>query len=240
MEIDDTTRIQTPEGVQLEVTLAGAGSRLAAQAIDSLIKFAAFITFGVFGGLSFGSAGVSIAWTILAFASFFLYETLFESLWTGYTPGKRAMGIRVVSADGGRLTFVSSTVRNLLRIVDFIPLLYVTGFLFVLFTAKNQRIGDLAANALVVRDSRRTGVAAPIRADAAMLPPGFDVTAVTDQHLATARAFVDRRHDLAGGARSRLASTVASGLRDVVGPSAAAMSDEALIEAVVVAKTRRS
>ena len=157
MFYEDRISVATPEGVTLEVTLAGAGSRFAAGLIDQLLRTAVLLALVVLVGLLADRAdtpgGILLALLFVAlFLVQFVYDVLFETLAAGRTPGKRWTGLRVVKVGGGPVGFVASALRNILRIVDALPGFYLVGILCVLFTRNNQRLGDLAASTLVVRE----------------------------------------------------------------------------------------
>ncbi|MDP9386386.1 MAG: RDD family protein [Actinomycetota bacterium] len=261
MSYEDRISIATPEGVDLELTLAGVGSRCVARLLDQLIQTAvivALILLGALAGGAFGdggvgegvdegaSAGVGLAVAGVAITLFlvqFGYDVLFETLASGRTPGKRWTGLRVVRADGSPVGFVTSAVRNLLRLVDFLPGVYGVAIVAVLVSSRNQRVGDMAANTLVVREKK--GGPEPRQAEAGRAhrwgddPSGWDVSAVTPEELATVRRFLERRGGLTFEARSRLAGDLVSRLRPkVVGPPDD-LDPEAFLEDLVVAKAAR-
>ena len=96
---------------------------------------------------------------LAAFVLYYGYFAVFETMWSGQTPGKRAIGIRVIAASGRPLGAVDAILRNLLRIVDQMPGMYAVGLLAIFLTSRNQRLGDLAAGTVVVHDrpiERRT------------------------------------------------------------------------------------
>ena len=244
MEYEDRLRIATPEGVDLELTLAGVGSRFSAALIDFLIQVAllvalsvAFLIGGGFGG--WGGA----AFAILAFLLFAGYDVLFEVLNSGRTPGKGLNGIRVVRVAGSPVRFLTSTIRNVLRLID-IQFFYLVGITSILVTKRNQRIGDLAAGTLVVRErlaaippSRFAQVSAP-------QPQGewqnWDVGGVTAEELSAVRAFLARRHELTPEARQLLADELANGVRRKVPGLSADEPSEALLLRLVAAKEQRT
>ncbi len=171
----------------------------------------------------------------------FGYDVLFETLASGRTPGKRWTGLRVVKKGGTPVGFVASALRNILRIVDSLPGFYLVGILSVLFTANNQRLGDLAAGTLVVRERRQStalpplATPAPAPADSAL----YDFSAVSAEELATVRRFLDRRATLTPVARDRLARDMATRLGPkVVGPPRQ-WEPEAFLEYLVAAKAAR-
>jgi hypothetical protein len=96
-----------------------------------------------------GKMGIGLL-LIIGFALEWFYPTLFEALRHGQTPGKKAMGIAVVHANGSPLSFNGSLIRNLLRTADAFPLFYLLGFITTLISPRYQRLGDMAANTLVV------------------------------------------------------------------------------------------
>jgi uncharacterized RDD family membrane protein YckC len=239
MEYEDTITIATPEGVELHMVLAGAGSRASAAILDSLVKAAVFIAVILLARAAHvrSSAG-TILLIVLGFFLLFAYDVLFEVLGSGRTPGKRWSGLRVVR-DGGRpIGAGASSVRNILRVIDILPGVYGVGLLTVALTKRNQRLGDLAAGSLVLRDRRELGGAgglAPI-SGSEQPAPAWDVTAVTQDDLATVRQFLVRRGGLAQGPRGRLAAQLAEGLRPKVG-GAPALPDEHFLEGLHAAKT---
>lgn len=149
--------IRTPELVEFEFELAGLSSRLLAWLLDSLISFA--ISAGVVIGsslLGFISSGLS---SFVMFVATFLvnwgYFTVFEWWGAGRTPGKRAMGLRVLQVNGARIGFTHAVLRNLLRAFDHFPFLYAAGGASALVAPARQRLGDLVAGTVVVREHRK-------------------------------------------------------------------------------------
>ncbi len=162
--MNETTRLATPESVELEFRLAGPGSRFLALAIDTVIcgaLYAALVIALFVAGFSFGGDDLaSPLMTVLVLMAFFLvrwgYFLFFEIRLRGQTPGKRALGIRVVREGGLPLGVRHSLIRNLLRVVDsFPPPLCIVGGASVLATRKGQRLGDLAAGTVVIRERFR-------------------------------------------------------------------------------------
>jgi uncharacterized RDD family membrane protein YckC len=159
VRLDDQIIISTPEGVDVEITLAGLGSRAIAGLLDLTIEvgalFALFLVFGATLGGN-GSGFVTAAFIAVLFVVLFGYFVLFEVLNHGRTPGKAAVGLRVLRTDGGPVGFMPSAVRNLLRLVDGWDLLTLVlcpiGVVAVIATAQNQRLGDLAAGTVVARE----------------------------------------------------------------------------------------
>lgn len=247
MRYEDRMTIETPEGLTVTVPLAGVGSRFSAAAIDLAIQttllvcaFVVFQVFGVGGGLAGGLFALS------TFVILFVYDVAFEVLAGGRTPGKRWTGLRVVRSTGQPIGFLSSVIRNLLRIVDFLPSAYLVGIASILATSRNQRLGDLAAGTVVARAPRRTvhvlGVASRTPAP---LPQGlasWDVSGVTVDELATVRSFLDRRGSLEPGARQELARAMATRLRPRVSgiPDDFPLTNEGFLEQLARAKAARA
>ena len=249
MFYEDRISVATPEGVTLEVTLAGVGSRFVAGVIDQVLRWSlllALVALLAIGQVGFGGGGFSGAGTVaLIVAIFFVqfgYDVLFETLASGRTPGKRWTGLRVVKKGGTPVGFLASALRNILRIVDSLPGFYLVGILSVMFTANNQRLGDLAAGTIVVRERRQTtalpsspAASVPAPADSAL----YDVSAVSAEELATVRRFLERRTTLTPEARSRLARDMATRLGPkVVGPPRH-WEPEAFLEYLVATKAAR-
>ncbi|MEK7327557.1 MAG: RDD family protein, partial [Chloroflexota bacterium] len=98
-----------------------------------------------------------IAWLVaifglISFAFFWGYYILFEMLWNGQSPGKRWVGLRVIRTDGTPITLTESIIRNLVRLVDFLPAYYGVGVVTMFINEQSRRLGDLAAGTLVVHD----------------------------------------------------------------------------------------
>src|SRR5579859_1276777 len=157
MVFEDRLTLDTPEGVQLELTLAGVGSRFTAALVDYLIQGVILLALGLvlgYGvGVDPGAGGFALAiFSICFFLVFTGYDVSFEVLNAGRTPGKRLNGLRVVRESGAPVTFATSAVRNVLRLIDILPGWYIVGIASILITGRNQRLGDLAAGTVVVRD----------------------------------------------------------------------------------------
>lgn len=255
MDYEDRISIPTPEGVEVELVLAGLGSRLVAALLDALIMAGVLISLWVVGLVVASPAdlagGVVAAGLVVgSFLVVFGYDTAFETLASGRTPGKRAVGLRVVRSGGDPPGFLAAAVRNLLRLVDFLPGFYGVGCLSILFTARNQRVGDLAADTLVVRE-RRGGMGTPAGWAAAWDPAGgaagqpaspeiWDVSAITVDEVATVRRFLERRHDLDPAARRRLGQELAGRLRPRVAGAPPDASAEEFLEGLSAAKAARA
>ena len=150
----NTLQIQTPEGVTCALTLAGPISRFLAWIVDGACLLAAVaILSQVARLLSLLSGDIGAATAIISVFVFSTgYAIAFEWFWHGQTIGKRLLGLRVMDESGLRLQFSQVVIRNLLRLVDRLPLMYFLGGIACVLTAKHQRLGDIAAGTVVVRD----------------------------------------------------------------------------------------
>jgi uncharacterized RDD family membrane protein YckC len=241
VDYEDRMSIATPEGIELDLVLAGIGSRFAATLLDWLLKGVVLLGAFALGATSADAPGVAAAVAVAAlFLVLFGYDVLFEVFGGGRTPGKRWTGLRVVTLEGDAIGAGASLVRNLLRIVDWVLLL---GVVFVFVTRRNQRVGDLVAGTLVVRELRGelpAGEGPTVReVDDADLA-GWDVSAVTADELATVRRFIERRSTLAVEARRRLALDLAQRLSTKVLAPNHVTSSEEFLELLLAVKVRRA
>ncbi len=241
MEYEDLLTIQTPEGVSIDLVLAGYGSRFIAAFLDGLLKL---IVIGAAALLALALDGqVALAvFVVLAFAVTAGYDILFEVLAAGRTPAKRWGGLRVVQADGRPVTLSVSAVRNLIRLLDGPATGYALGTIAILVTERNQRIGDLAAGTIVVRERPVTtplpAASRPAGGEGAQPDEAWDATGVTDDELVAVRRFLARRHELESVVRDRLARQLAAGLRERVSGSPPALPAERFLEQLAVVKNR--
>lgn len=236
MQYEDRITIPTPEGVSLELTLAGLGSRAISGAIDLTLKAVAVAVLLIVFVAAVGDPGL-LVFVPLAGLTMLVYDVLFETLAGGRTPGKRMTGLRVARTSGGPVDLTASVIRNALRLFDGLALSYVPTVVSIIATRRNQRPGDLAADTVVIRDRRAidrawSGDAAPYVPPAEQRWPSpsagpaaaarsngaaWDVSAIPAQDMATVRAFLDRRAGLTDAARARLAAQLDGALRPRVG-----------------------
>ena len=180
----------------IELPLAGIGSRFIAILVDSLILGGAFILLGVLLVIlvvSLAAAGLNAApWSIgILILIFFLlnwgYFALFEAFNNGRTPGKRVAKIRVIHQSGRGISFLEALGRNLVRFVDYLPGFYGVGIVVIFLNKRSQRLGDMVAGTLVVRESEieapvwsestsRTLTAAAMAANSSISPPDSSQT----------------------------------------------------------------
>lgn len=239
MPASEKLTIETPEQIALEFPLASAGSRFLAVAIDTLIQLGGFAVLGL---LALGAALIRIdldsvfgTWALAAlviagFVLYYGYYALFEALWNGQTPGKRAIRLRVITTSGRPITVFDALLRNLLRIVDQLPGIYTVGLLSIFLTERNQRLGDLAADTVVVHEQpierheipeRRVATS---RRGAARLSP---------QEITVIETFLARRRSLPDHLRAATAKSLAERMRGRLDmPADAVVADEVLLEEI--------
>jgi uncharacterized RDD family membrane protein YckC len=250
--LDDELVIETPERVELHYVLANVGNRFLAAAIDHLIQIGAMaVVLIAAGALSdwrfFNSMGVwAAALTVLAlFAIYWGYFVAFETLWSGQTPGKRIMRLRVVREDGRPVRFFEVFVRNLLRLaIDFQPLpSYAIGVVSIIFSARSKRVGDFVAGTVVVKerateapslnDIIKISEIEQRRIDRAVPAPfAADTRRLSAQELRAVQTFLKRRFELPEPNRTALAMRIAQPLSAKLGIPADGLSAEAVLEEV--------
>lgn len=156
-KLDTLQSVELAEGVEIRLRIAGPMLRMAAYALDLLIRggvmIVASIGFG-FAGITVGSGQVASGLGLLLwFGMSWWYPVIFEAGKRGATPGKRALGLRVIQTSGAPITIGQAIIRNFLRFVDGMPLVtYGFGLACCLSTKRFQRLGDLAAGTVVVYD----------------------------------------------------------------------------------------
>ncbi|GAC1600188.1 MAG: RDD family protein [Acidimicrobiales bacterium] len=206
--------IVTPEAVVLAFETAGAASRLLAILIDLTVQLAALLAvlsaFSILGRTSLGLVGVFVGIFVVAF----VYPVAVETLWRGKSVGKAALGLRVVTVEGAPVHFRHALVRGALGLIDF----WISGggvaILTVLVTRRNQRLGDLAAGTLVLRE--RSGARSPAPARFG-IPVGWeayaatiDVRALDSRSYEAVRALLLRAPTFDPATRDRLARLIAT------------------------------
>jgi uncharacterized RDD family membrane protein YckC len=256
----DQLSIDTPELVSIEMPLAGIGSRFIAVLVDTLLWFAALFLllfiFALFLPALASFNKLSYQWTVaviifLVFLFNWGYFTLFEAFWNGRTPGKKIAKIRVIQQSGRPIGLFESMARNFIRYVDQIPSFYAVGVITMFVTKQHQRLGDLAAGTLVVRDREeeaplwnesgsRTFTAAsfipqvaPLEPHTQVALPAVGVARLSSNDLEVLEGFFARRLDMPLEVRQRLAERIAAAIRAKSGLDLpAGVSVETFLEAV--------
>ena len=236
----DQLNIDTPELVGIEMPLAGIGSRFIALLVDYLIWGAAFFVLIWLAILVLPSidafSKISEQWAagIFIFIVFLFnwgYFTLFEAFWNGRTPGKRIARIRVIQRSGRAIGLFESMARNLVRYVDQLPFFYAVGVIAMFVTSQHQRLGDLAAGTLVVRDREEEAplwgesgartFTAQIFAPSAPAPephtafslPATGIAKLSAADLEVLEGFFSRRLDMSLPTRQTLAQRIATAIQ---------------------------
>lgn len=227
--LDDELVIETPERVELHYVLANVGNRFLAAAIDHLIQVVTAIIVVLITGASTnwnmfeGMGGWTGALLIISiFTLYWGYFVFFETIWSGQTPGKRIMKLRVVREDGRPVRFFEVFVRNLIRIALDIQFAfsYAVGVISIIFSPRSKRLGDFVAGTVVVKER---ATEAPSLEDiikisdieqrrmeqmtAAAIP--VNPRLLTEQEIRAIETFLKRRFEIAEPSRTELAVRIA-------------------------------
>ena len=219
MEPLDKLTIDTPEQTALEFPLAGIGSRFLAMTIDTAIQLVSFFLLFLVLALAvpalrtLGSIAPQWAIAILIVAGFLIYYgyfAFFEALWNGQTPGKRYAQLRVMKDDGRPINAYDSIARNLLRIVDQLPVFYGVAIFSVFLSKQNKRLGDFVAGTVVVHE-KTVEAARPfleIRPDDSAV--AYDVSRITLDELHLIETFLQRRDTFEPALRGSMAAQIST------------------------------
>lgn len=231
--LDTTVRLVTPERIVFEYPLAGPFRRVIAYLIDFVLLVALVIAAFIAATLMtfFSAAGLGPA-LVAYFALTWGYGAVCETVFNGQTLGKRAVGIRVVSARGVPITAAQAVLRNLVGAVDgLVPFFYLLALSSMLLTKKFQRLGDLAAGTMVVVEGRqrRVGVMRVDERAVATLLPWLPIRFAAGPELARALSdYVSRRSRFGPSLREEMAEPLARPLRAKFGLPSNASADSVL------------
>ncbi len=208
----------TPENVRIEYELAGLASRGGAAIVDTLVQALIIlvvlgirlllINYGKWPGTTWADAVLVIA----MFVVWYGYFVYFETVWSGQTPGKRHGRLRAVREGGLPMNFTSAAVRNLVRTVDFLPIMYILGAIVILCSGSNKRLGDIAAGTLVVKERGEwmpESAAAPAPEGTEDSPRVKNIELITPDEFDAAKRFVERMPELEEKLRIELAARIA-------------------------------
>jgi uncharacterized RDD family membrane protein YckC len=239
------TDLVTGEAVLLDLRLAKLASRSLALSIDLVIQIGVLFvgTFLIVGTATFVDSALAAAIGVVFYLVVIVgYPTAFETLTRGRTPGKMALGLRVVREDGGPTRFRHALLRALMGVVEIWLTLGSVALITSLSSTQGRRLGDFIAGTVVVRERVTTSVGA-----AATMPPplagwaaGLDVSRVPDDLALAARQFLGRAHELAPDVRDRMARSLAGSLAAVTAPPPPpGTPDWAFLSAVLAERRRR-
>lgn len=216
---DQVLEFHTPENVVFGYQIAGIGSRFLAALVDTtlivvlqvVVNLTWIFIVALAGGPSLLETGLSGdvslvvgVFGLLSFAFLWGYYIFFELLWNGQTPGKRRVGLRVIAEDGASIDVTAAIIRNLVRIVDFLPLYYGIGVLAMFIDTQSRRLGDFAAGTLVVYDHgavtldelERAASRLEFSRRATRSTRGLPLHLLSPTHFAVAQRFVGRQNEL--------------------------------------------
>lgn len=232
-QLDSRIEIVTPENIAFHYVVAGPFRRLPAYLIDCGICVVGLVV--TLMAISIVSAAAGMAgigfglWLLLAFVVSWFYFGLFETLWNGQTPGKRLMGLRVLSTDGQPINAMQAILRNVLRAVDGLPVwgpaeigipFYMLALVSMSANDRYQRLGDLACGTMVVveRRSKLRGVAPIEHQEVVRVAQHLPWSFVASRGLAHALSvYVSRREFIAPARRYEIARTLAEPLCEKFG-----------------------
>ena len=263
----DQLTIDTPEQVSIRFPVAGIGSRFLAILADTALQVIAYtvlvLVFVLIATSAPKSAGGDLSrngekWLIAGlilfhFLMYWGYFTLFETFWNGQTPGKRLCKIRVIQQSGRQITFFEAMTRNLLRVIDLLPSVYLVGVITMLCNRQHQRLGDLAAGTIVIHERHseepiwggngpRTitaGAFAPVAPQPVLHQrneltlPDDSVARLNAEDLGVIDRFFSRILDMELDTRARIAERLAAQMSEKMNfPAPADMKPERFLEAI--------
>lgn len=266
MSVYEHYTIDTPENIDFSYTIAGIGSRFLAAIIDTFLLFIVqvFLVGVLYGFIHLFNAddgnesvmSVLLAvWGVVSFAFFWGYYIFFEMLWNGQSPGKRLIRLRVVREGGRPITFVASAIRNLIRVIDFLPALYGLGVVVMFIDRHARRLGDFAGGTLVVKERATVsldsllvraeqGVGSQVsRADVLRMaaapsspssaPPIPNIHLLSNNEYDLIQEFLWRRKELGKESRERLGRQLAEKIAATLSVSVSHADRESFLEQVV-------
>lgn len=222
--------LDTPEAISIRYDTAGIGTRFLAAALDFLIwaVLAVILIVGAVALSAYGIVGHDTALILLgtlAFLILYAYYIIFETLWQGQTPGKRVLKIRVIRRDAHPIGFTEAFIRNVVRVVDFLPVFYGIGVITMFVSKQSRRLGDYAAGTIVVLENPVTlaeitsGTPATQPALGAIDPDelGWDMRALLPDDLLLMRRFLERAEQLPAAARAGVGMALAERVAGRIG-----------------------
>jgi uncharacterized RDD family membrane protein YckC len=239
----DIYSLDTPESVSVGYDVAGVGSRFLAALIDALVLAVVLAALGIVtliaglnlqGTIAYAAVAVGVLIINVVLLGYFVF---FEIIWNGQSPGKRAMGLRVIKASGYPITPVTALIRNVVRLVDWLPAFYAVGVITMIANRHARRLGDLVAGTMVIKEKRYAGLSSLSSARSTMAPSrpsdvqradglpepaplggsGAQLDRLTREDEALIRDFLSRRHTLSPRRRDDLAHQIATVVHGRIG-----------------------
>ncbi len=248
--MNEQLSIDAPEHIELTFDLAGVGSRFCAALVDNIILtvivmlFAAVIySLDVLEYTSDLLEGEFKNWLLaglilIVFAILWGYYIVFELMWSGRSPGKRLLKLRVVKTGGYPITLLESAIRNLIRLIDFLPVFYGIGVIIMIVDRKWRRLGDLAAGTFVVKervDRIPVELGSPIPQKTAFTyADKINIDVITDEELSAIREYISRRSTLTVQRRKQLSRVLATPILRKMGLPETLDHDVFLEEALIL------
>jgi uncharacterized RDD family membrane protein YckC len=227
---DSSLGVQTPEGIEIVLYPAGLLIRSCAYAIDTGIQSIFVIALTISAGLLGRVLGLWF-FMILLFGINWFYHVVFELFFKGQSPGKRILGLRVVQSDGSPIGPGASFLRNLLRFADTFMFLYLIALLLIIFSPGFRRLGDWAADTLVVYAANSRGPGPNFAGGRAAAVPGITPARMMSYEEKQAILMFARRYPLLAPARAdEIAHAYADSLREKA--AVPALSDSEYLLAV--------
>lgn len=224
--------VETPEQIDVAYDVAGIGSRFLAALLDhvfiALILSLSCVLVAVIGSqldLNLDESIIAGLLGIGVYLGLCAYHIFFETVWNGQTPGKRIVGLRMVRTGGRPLGFLGSTIRNFVRLVDFLPVLYGLGMLVMFIDKRSRRLGDLAAGCMAVRERGSVtleSLSAPPASQPAVVQAAQQITipnlrAIKREDYDIVQEYLRRAPVLSLQARYRLSQQLVEGLQQRLG-----------------------
>jgi len=236
----------TGEAVALDLRPAALPSRVVAGLVDASLQALVFLVLGAIitaTSLQLSEAATQAFGIVLLVVTLIVYPVTFETLLRGRTPGKAAMGLRVVRDDGGPIGFRQALTRGLAGAFLERPgiTLFSAGVVCSLLNEKGKRIGDLLAGTVVLRErvSVRGGTVASMPPQLADWAAGLDLSGLSDGLALSVRQFVSRAERLTPAARDQLGGQLVAAVTSAVGPAPAGAPGWAVLAAVLAERRRR-
>jgi uncharacterized RDD family membrane protein YckC len=256
--IQTSLRIDTPENVAFQYKVAGIGSRFLAAIIDTILIiiiqiFLIGISLLIWAAQTSPTLNTQPSTWFIAILGFIAstvlwgYYIFFEMQWNGKSPGKKVVGLQVIRNDGTSITLTESMIRNLIRLVDFLPANYAIGVLTMFIDRRSRRLGDLAAGTLVILEQSKVTLDSLEKAtqiESTQVPQTLTAAWPTDrlngEDLELIERFLQRREQLSN--RSALASHILNVITEKmdlpVDQTSYLQAEAALLEIAAVLRAR--